>query len=220
MREPSLFSLPLPTHPAQGTLEGILQMAASVRTLGYHASGDVVVHSSSLPCPRGVLEHPCYRKALHALEMLWREKPKRETAIAIAEKRFAAISGGRERVDIEPIRHALPGSLVVHNHPPRHRYRGDLGPSPQDLQVLRLHRAAGLLLSSPGAVWIIAFDGNDGPEDLEVLEYAIVAGGRLAESQRWNSLRKLAAVVLTLIGCSWVRIPGQHFVSLARKEVA
>lgn len=218
MREPSPFLLPLPTYPSPGTLEGILQMVASVRALGYCASGAIVV--DDIPCPRGVLEHPCYREALHALEMLWREKPKRETAIAIAEKRFAAISGGRERVDIAPIQQALPGSLVVHNHPPRCHYRGDLGPSPQDLQVLRLHRAAGLLLSSPGAVWIVAFDGNDGPEDLEVLEYAIVAGGRLAESQRWNSLRKLAAVVLTLIGCSWVRIPEQHFVSLVRKEVA
>lgn len=218
MREPSLFSLPLPTHPAQGTLEGILQMAASVRPLGYHASGDVVVHSSSLPCPRGVLEHPCYHEALRTLEALWREKSKREAAIALTERHLAVVTGGRECVDIEPIRHALPGALVVHNHPPRNHYRGDLGPSPQDLQVLRLHRASGLLLVSPGAIWIASL--SEGSEDLEILEYAVVAGKRLAECQRWNSLRNLSAVVLTLMGCSWVRIPEQRFCALVRKEAA
>lgn len=67
MREPSPFLLPLPTYPSPGTLEGILQMVASVRALGYCASGAIVV--DDIPCPRGVLEHPCYREALHCFHV-------------------------------------------------------------------------------------------------------------------------------------------------------
>lgn len=234
---PAPAPFPLGTlSPRRPALDAIYQRLADLdgRRLGYTGGGDLVLVSTpygDLYLPERVAQHRFMVSAFRFSQDLWTQR--HEVAVVLGPSRLAVNKGIRTRVELpvapkgepDPVQQAL----VVHNHPRRRDYPGDLGPSGNDLALLLRRGAAGLLLVSPGALWVVGFPA-EGEEPLpwavsperreEVLEAVVTAGHRCVASQRFGVLKHLAAIALGFLGAHWVRLPQGRLWSLRRKEAA
>lgn len=241
MRKPSQSPAPAPlplddAWPRGTALDAVYQRLAGLdgRRLGYTGGGDLVLVSTpygDLYLPPRVAQHRFMVSALRFSQDLWKQQY--EVAVVLGPCHVAIAKGIRTRVELpvalkrepDPVQSAL----VVHNHPRRRDYPGDLGPSGNDLALLLRRGAAGLVLVSPGALWVVGFP-DEGEEPLpwaispeqrgEFLDLVTMAGSRCIASQRFGVLKHLAALALGILGMHWVRIPQGRLLRRQRKEAA
>lgn len=205
------------------TLDAIYRRLAEVEEtrLGHIAVGDlqpVPTVYGDLLLPDRVAQHRFRETALRFSQDLWQQRL--EVAVVLGPQYFAISKGIRTRVELPAAPKGEPDpvteALVVHNHPRRQDYAGDLGPSGNDLALLLRRGAAGLVLVSPGALWIVGFPRHGEeplpwavpPEAREILlERVMTAGSRCLASRRYRVLKHLAALTLSLLGTHWVRYP-------------
>jgi hypothetical protein len=212
--------------PKELSPAGLYQALAEVagKRLGHRLVGTLwLMHTEFeyLPIPRRVAQHPFVDTALRWAPELWRER--HEVAVVLGPQQLRIAKGIRTRVRLPATPEEGPdpvaGALVVHNHPRRRDYAGDLGPSVGDLDTLLFRRAAGLVLVSPGALWVVGFpeEGQElperavAPEERErLLAIAGLVGNRCLHSRRYDLLKHLAAMLLTLLGADWARFPARR----------